>query len=405
MKYLFFLLMICALQAKSYSQTNNEVCGLKCQANKATAELNKKPFVPATTAVPSDSALPLNHLKVLSLLQKLQKILKEKEDVTLPEFAPDRPLRPSDKDDNIPALRQILQSLGYLEKATDSPFFDTELEAAVKAFQAGHCIEPDGIIGDETKARINWSYEKRLKKIDASIAKIKNLVFTDRTVIVNIPTYTLHAFEDQKLKMCMKVIIGMPKRPTPQMTSYINGVEYNPVWVVPSTILFEDKLPKIQEDSEFFEKNDLQVFDHDENEVDPSTVEWNDVDIHDFPYVFKQKSGKKNALGLLKFNLQNDDLIYIHDTPQQELFKKYSRALSSGCVRLEKAGKFASWLLNLEKDEVRTEIDTGETKTESLESPITVHITYIPVWVDERQGDGKVLWGDDPYSLEPKPFY
>ena len=204
MKCLFFLLMIFALHPKSDSKKNNEVCGLKCRANKATAELNRKPFVPAATVAPSESALPLNHLKELSLLQKLRKVLKAKEDVTLPEFAPNRPLRPSDKDYNIPALRQILQSLGYLEKATDSPFFDMELENAVKAFQAGHCIEPDGIIGDETKARINWSYEKRLKKIDASIAKIKNLVFTDRTVIVNIPTYTLHAFENQKLKMCMK---------------------------------------------------------------------------------------------------------------------------------------------------------------------------------------------------------
>ena len=378
MKCLFFLLMIFALHPKSDSKKNNEVCGLKCRANKATAELNRKPFVPAATVAPSESALPLNHLKELSLLQKLRKVLKAKEDVTLPEFAPNRPLRPSDKDYNIPALRQILQSLGYLEKATDSPFFDMELENAVKAFQAGHCIEPDGIIGDETKARINWSYEKRLKKIDASIAKIKNLVFTDRTVIVNIPTYTLHAFENQKLKMCMKVIVGKPKRPTPQMTSYINGVEYNPAWVVPNTILFEDKLPQIQEDKDFFEKNDLQVFDHYESEVDPDTVDWSEVDIHDFPYIFKQRPGKKNALGLLKFNLQNDEFIYMHDTSQRELFKKYSRALSSGCIRLEKAGKFAGWLQNLEKDEVKIAIETEETKIETLEKPITVYITYIP---------------------------
>lgn len=397
--------MIFALQAKGGIKKTNNVCSLKCQANKATAELNRKPFVPAATVALSNSSLPLNSLKELSLLQKLQKVLKEKEDVTLPEFAPNRPLRPSDKDDNIPALRQILQSLGYLDKATDSPFFDMELENAVKAFQSGHCIEPDGIIGEETKARVNWSYEKRLKKIDASIAKIKNLVFTDRTVIVNIPTYTLHAFEDQKLKMTMKVIVGKPKRPTPQMTSYINGLEYNPAWVVPNTILFEDKLPQIQEDKEFFEKNNLQVFDHDENDVDPSTVDWSEVDIHDFPYIFKQRPGKKNALGLLKFNLQNDEFIYMHDTPQRELFKKYSRALSSGCIRLEKAGKFASWLLELEKDEVKIAIETDETKTETLETPITVHITYIPVWVDEHQSDGKVLWGDDPYNLEPKPFY
>jgi murein L,D-transpeptidase YcbB/YkuD len=215
----------------------------------------------------------------------------------------------------------------------------------------------------------------------------------------------LYAYEDQKLKMHMKIIVGKSKRPTPLMTSYIDGIEYNPEWVVPDTILFEDQLPKIQEDPEFFEKNDLQVFDQEENEVDHSTIEWDDVDIHDFPYVFKQKSGKKNALGLVKFNLQNNDAVYMHDTSHRELFKKYSRALSSGCIRLEKAGKFAAWLLNVEKDEIKAAIDTGETETKSLEKPIIVHITYLPVWIDDHQGNKKILWGEDPYSLEPKPFY
>ena len=59
----------------------------------------------------------------------------------------------------------------------------------------------------------------------------------------------------------------------------------------------------------------------------------------------------------------------------------------------------------LEKDEIKAAIDTGETETKSLEKPIIVHITYLPVWVDDYQGDKKILWGEDPYSLEPKPFY
>jgi L,D-transpeptidase YcbB len=304
MIYIFLLSIIFSLQAQDVDvdtdvdTTDKDICDFKCETNKETAKLNKKSFVPTTSVTSSESSTTSaqNHLKVLSLLQKLQAILKAKEDVTFPEFSPNRPLRSSDKDDNIPALRQILQSLGYLDKATDSPFFDVELENAVKSFQAGHCLEPDGIIGDETKAKINWDYTKRLKMIDDSIAKIKNLVFANRTVIVNVPTYTMYAFEEEELKMRMKVIVGQSKRPTPIMTSYIDAIEYNPAWVVPETILFEDKLPKIQDDPEFFQKNDLDVFDHDENEVDPSTVEWSDVTVHDFPYIFKQKPG--NSLGL-----------------------------------------------------------------------------------------------------------
>jgi murein L,D-transpeptidase YcbB/YkuD len=61
--------------------------------------------------------------------------------------------------------------------------------------------------------------------------------------------------------------------------------------------------------------------------------------------------------------------------------------------------------LNLDKDEVKAAIETGETETHQLEENVIVHITYLPVWIEEQQGNGKVLWGDDPYKLEPKPFY
>lgn len=412
MKYILILLMFVTLHAKQAAKANNEVCDSRCQDRNATAALNKKPFVPtAPKAAANDAAVGTpqasqNTLKTLALLQKLQSVLKEKKDETLPEFAPNRSLRPSDKDPiNIPALRQILQSLGYLEKATDSPFFDEELEKAVKAFQAGHCLKTDGIIGDETKARINWTYEKRLAMVNASISELQKLVFTDRTVIVNIPTYTIYAYENQKLVMRMKAIVGTKKRPTPMMTSYIDGLEFNPVWVVPETILFEDHIPKIQNDPNFFETSNIEVQDHDENDIDPSTVDWSEVDTHDFPYVFKQKPGKKNALGLVKFNLQNNEAVYMHDTSQPGLFKNPSRGLSSGCIRLEKAGKFACWLLNLEADDVREMIDTGETETKSLEKLVAVHIIYSPVWVEEQHEKDKVLWGDDPYKQEPSPFY
>lgn len=412
MKYIFFLLLLLPLQAKKSTRVKDDTCDSRCVGNKATAALNKKAVVPKTTAATisnagtSDSQAPSqNHLKVLALLQKLQKILQEKKDVTLPEFAPNRPLRPSDKDDSIPALRQILQSLGYLEKATDSPFFDVELENAVKAFQAGHCLKVDGIIGDETKAKINWPYTKRLAKINNSIANVQNLVFTDRTVIINIPTYTMYAYDKQKLTMRMKVIVGKKKRPTPIMTSYIDGIEFNPAWVVPNTILVEEHLPKIQQDPNFFETSNIEVQDHDGNTIDPSAVEWDEVDVHDFPYVFKQRPGKKNALGLVKFNLQNYEAVYMHDTSQRMLFREPSRNLSSGCIRLEKAGQFASWLLDLEKKAVKKIIEGGKTETRPLEKPVAVHITYLPVWIEEQEGDGKVLWGEDPYTQEPSPFY
>lgn len=198
----------------------------------------------------------------------------------------------------------------------------------------------------------------------------------------------------------MKIIVGRPDRPTPQMTSYINGVEFNPAWVVPHTILFKDKIPKIIEDPDYLEKNKLHVFDHDDEEVDPTEVNWEKANENDFKYTLKQRPGKTNALGRIRFILLNKEDIYLHDTPLRSLFKNCSRALSSGCIRLEKPRNLAAWLLDSDIKEIKGAIATKETETVSLEKNMTVYITYLPVWVEE---DGKVLWGDDPYKLDPQP--
>ena len=384
------------------------------KANAATQALNTSPFVPKATmdgkAVGAAASMaaqppgvvqsaPKNSLKVVEMLQNILNRLKPKEDEKFPEFAPTRLLHPSDKDDSIPNLRQILFMLGYLEKTTDSPFFDMELEEAVKSFQASHCLNADGVIGEDTKLRLNWSYAKRIKMLSSSIEKLSQLVLTDRTAIVNIPTYTLHAFEGNNLKMRMKIIVGQSGRPTPQMTSYINAVEFNPIWVVPPTILFKDKIPKIIEDANYLEKNKLHVFDHEDEEVDPEDVDWEKANEHDFNYTLKQRPGKTNALGRLRFNLLNEDHIYLHDTPLRSLFKKCSRALSSGCIRLEKPRNLAAWLLNSDIKKIKGAIATKETEVVHLEKNMTVYITYLSVWAEE---DGKILWGDDPYKLDPQ---
>ena len=86
----------------------------------------------------------------------------------------------------------------------------------------------------------------------------------------------------------------------------------------------------------------------------------------------------------------------MHDTPLRNLFKKCSRALSSGCIRLEKPMKLAAWLLNKKMGDVKDIIATKETEEYKLDKNMTVYITYLPVWVEE---DGRVIWGDDPYNL------
>jgi murein L,D-transpeptidase YcbB/YkuD len=43
--------------------------------------------------------------------------------------------------------------------------------------------------------------------------------------------------------------------------------------------------------------------------------------------------------------MPSSDAIYLHDTPNHNLFQKDVRALSSGCVRVNKASELANMLL------------------------------------------------------------
>lgn len=405
LRYLFFIVLlgVDTIFASSVSIDAANAATKKLNIQQAPAADNVRGMPVETNLPPGTSLTSENKLKVIDRLTKVYNILKAKEEVRLPDFAPNRVLHPSDKDDSIVDLRTILQSLGYLETASDSPFYDVALENAVKAFQAAHCIEPDGIIGEETKARINWSFAKRLSMLQESIDFLKKMVFSNKTIIVNLPTYRLHGFQDSKQVLEMKVIIGTKDRATPFMTSYINALVYYPEWIVPKKIFFEDKLPAIQKDEEYFEKNNLEVFEQtgdEEEEKDPSEIDWSEIHEYNFNYRIKQKPGRKNALGVVQFVLINDEQIYLHDTPQKKLFKKFSRALSSGCVRVEKPMQLAAWMLDKDKSDVKEELENEETTKKTLKENVLVQITYLPVWVEE---DDQILWGDDPYKLQPQP--
>ena len=53
--------------------------------------------------------------------------------------------------------------------------------------------------------------------------------------------------------------------------------------------------------------------------------------------LYVQQSGPKNSLGLVKFDMDDKEAIYLHDTPAKALFGMPERHRSHGCVRVENA--------------------------------------------------------------------
>jgi L,D-transpeptidase YcbB len=113
----------------------------------------------------------------------------------------------------------------------------------------------------------------------------------------------------------------------------------------------------------------------------------------------RQRPGRWNALGGVKFVAPNDYGVFLHDTPARTLFSRSSRAFSHGCMRLEKPYELAAWLL---RDDPRWTSETigaaawsGTERSIRLREPLPLHVLYWTAWVDER---GILHFVDDVYG-------
>ncbi len=291
----------------------------------------------------------------------------------------------------------------------DSPqtdAFDQSLAQAIKTFQWRHGLTADGVIGTDTRNAMNITPDVRAKQIQMNMQRWAQIAqdMGDRFVLVNIPEYQLHVIDHDKDTLTMKVVVGRPTRQTPELASEITRITFNPYWNVPQKIAQKDIIPKILHDGSYLYTNKIRIFSSQEEgayELNPGEVNWEDARENGFPYHFRQEPGIKNALGLVKFEFQNDHDVYLHDTPAHELFAKDTRDFSSGCVRLEKPFALVAYLTQnddrINTATVRSKLISHKTSYFRIENPIPIYIAYLTTWVDTH---GVVHFANDVYQRD-----
>jgi murein L,D-transpeptidase YcbB/YkuD len=118
----------------------------------------------------------------------------------------------------------------------------------------------------------------------------------------------------------------------------------------------------------------------------------------------RQKPGVKNSLGLVKFLFPNNYSIYLHDTPNRNLFSQSSRSLSHGCIRLAEPVKFARYLLREDTAVYSHKIIDSlmhleKEKWVTLKKSIPVFLVYFTAWVDKK---GELNFRKDIYGHDKK---
>lgn len=282
--------------------------------------------------------------------------------------------------------------------------YSKDLVEQVKRFQAWQGLSDDGSIGAQTRELLKMSPQARAAVMALNIQRLRLLpAKIDTGIMVNIPDYTLRYYIDGKEVLFSRVIVGRTDRKTPLMVNALNNVVVNPPWNVPTKLVREDIVPKLKNDPAYLERLGYTIYSdwgRNAQEVDPSTIDWSTVSPKNVSYRFKQSPGSSNALGRYKFNMPNSEAIYLHDTPNHRLFNKNARAISSGCVRVNKAAELADMLLTAtgwDNRKIAMTLKEGKTTHVTLGNQVPVQLYYMTAWVSD---DNQLQFRADIYNYD-----
>lgn len=300
-------------------------------------------------------------------------------------------------------LRQHLAASGdYSSTAAvaDPAFFDDGLLEAVKTYQRRNGLAVDGIIGSNTKKRMNTSPTERLGVVLANLERLRweEPLKTPRHVRVNIPNFTLVARDGDQDVLNMPVVVGRDTRQTPVLSDRITSLKFSPDWTVPRSIMEKDYLESIQADPAYAIIQGFEVY-YGGQIVNPYRVNWYDENISS-KVTLRKPPSTRGPLGAVRFSLTNDQAIYLHDTPSRDLFSRNNRAHSSGCVRVSQPTALAEYMLKdtvWDSSRIRQAMNAGQIEVALPARSVQVFLSYMTAFVGE---DGRLQLANDIYGLD-----
>lgn len=294
-------------------------------------------------------------------------------------------LKEGNKDLLIPEIKNRLALLGDLPENDSTNIFDSTLTRAIKQFQGRIGLKQDGTTGPAFFKELNVPVHERIQQILINMERIRWMPAAPSTdyILVNIPEFSMHVYESGKLSFNMNVVVGSEANSTVIFSGTLNQIVFSPYWNIPPSIMKKEILPGIRRSSNYLARHNM---------------EWNGGSV-------RQKPGKANSLGLVKFLFPNSYNIYLHDTPSKSLFGESQRAFSHGCIRLSDQKKLAEFLLRRDstwtEEKITTAMNSGKEKYVRLrgKNEIPVFIGYFTSWVDQN---GLLNFRKDVYGHDKK---
>ena len=286
-----------------------------------------------------------------------------------------------------------------LQQYAQSDKYEPELVAAIKDYQTLTGNTADGVIGRSTVAALQG--ELTSVKRDRLIYSMERLrwlphEFGDRYAFINQPAYRAYFYDRGEETQAMNIVIGSRTNQTYFFYNKIQTVVFNPSWGVPRSIIVNEMLPKIMRDSSYLSRNGYEVY-ADGKVIPASSVNWSSVAAGKSHVGIRQKPSLDNSLGELKILFPNSHDIYMHDTPAKSYFKRNMRALSHGCIRLERPRDMAAAVLGKSAEDLKPYFGKNE-RGIKVPEPMPVYVAYFTAWLDEASGH--IRYYDDVYGRD-----
>jgi len=284
------------------------------------------------------------------------------------------------------SLRAVLDQLAAAPSLNAGIAAATRVNPLYQRLRGAYAAERGRLSADQEQ-RVRASLE-RLRALPADLGR--------RFVLVDAASARLWMYEGGRPVDSMKVVIGRPGEPTPQMAAYFRHLTLNPYWNVPPDLVQRLIAPNVlKQGPKYLRSAGYQVMsDWEEGAApgDPAKVDWKAVADGSVQLPLRQLPGPRNSMGSMKFMFPNQLGVYLHDTPNRELFAEADRRRSAGCVRLEDAARLARWLFGRP---VSGRSDDPE-QVVPLEEKVPVYITYLTAMPEHS----RIAFHNDHYGRD-----
>ena len=331
----------------------------------------------------NDSLLFGQYYKLRAVLKRYREIEKKGGWNTIDPDPKLKSYKPGDTAKAILQIRERLFITGDIKQNNGSRQYDQELAEGVRRYQLRNGYNADKSISPKHIREMNIPIGERIKKIIVNMERCRwispEIVRSKTYIVVNIPSYKLNLYRDGKNEFESRVIVGQNVTKTVIFSGMLSHIVFSPYWNLPQSIINKDVKPGMAKHKNYLETHNM---------------EWNNGQV-------RQKPGKNNSLGLVKFIFPNADDIYIHDTPAKSLFANERRAFSHGCIRVARPKDFAVEILKNDpawtSGKINAAMHAGKESTCLVKPKIPVYIGYLTAWVDQQ---GVINFYDDIYNRD-----